>query len=393
VGLASAVATAFVLAGSYGIAAAAPSLFHGHGRHFSRVLYGTVTSVGTGSFTLEVGHDHALTVLTTSATKYRESGSPDPVSGVAIGEHVVVLLAPRHHATAPVSPTTTATTSTTVQPSATTSTSLQPSATRLTAANTTPPPLTAEAVEIILARESGQVSDLSASTITLGSRLGHTRTVEISASTTFFEGGKTVTQSALAKGDFITAYGNPTGGVLDALNVDIYPVHPKTTAKDADALKRSSTNKDDHVGTFGSPTVNHSMPTEPSKTTAAQTSKQAGVAGVVQSVSGDTILVRSFTGAMETVTVTSSTVYRDQGGPAGLSAVAKGDPVRVYGTAGPTGALTALLVVISGQPMSAPAGWSHAQPESPQRQPVSGRAPATWTASHPSTGSTRTRHH
>ncbi len=117
VGLASVVATAFVLAGSYGVAdAAAPSFFHGHGRHSPRTLSGTVTSVGTGSFTLQVRHDRSLTVLTTSTTKFRESGSPDPVMGVAVGEHVVVFLVPRHRQEPPTTSTTVTTTTSSTGP-------------------------------------------------------------------------------------------------------------------------------------------------------------------------------------------------------------------------------------------------------------------------------------
>ncbi len=260
VGLASVVATAFILAGSYGVAdAAAPSFFHGHGRHFPRTLYGTVTAVGTGSFTLQVRHDHSLTVLTTSTTKFRESGSPDPVMGVAEGEHVVVFLAPRHRQAPPVTSTTTSTTVMSTTTSSTTMMSTQPSATKLTADQTTsPPPLTAAAVDILLAQESGRVTAVTSSTVTLGGRHGHSPTVEVSSSTAYFEGGMSVAPAALTVGDFITAYGNLTGGMFDAVNVDIYPAHPKTmdkhvkTAdKDLRGVKLSSTARDVHTFSRG----------------------------------------------------------------------------------------------------------------------------------------------
>jgi Domain of unknown function (DUF5666) len=399
VGLASVVATVFVLAGSYGVAyAAAPSFFHG--RHFPRTLDGTVSAVGTGSFTLQVRHHRSLTVLTTSTTKFVESGSPEPVTGVAVGEHVVVFLI-RHHQVPPVTSTTTSTTSTTITTSTTAMTSTEPSASRLTADQTTsPPPLTAAVVYIVLSRESGRVSGVTSSTVTLGGRHDSSRTIDLSSSTAYFEGGKSVTQSALTVGDFITAFGTRTGGGLDAVNVDIFPAHPKTTHKDVKTANKDtrhlwSTAKGAHNSSrdpMGSDSklITSKVPSHvnPKPVTTAT------VAGVVKSVSGDTIVVRSFTGATQTVTITSSTTYRDGRGQATLSSVVAGDNIRAYGVSGAGGGLTASVVVIGSRNTGTPhTGWTPSQPQTSRTHTVWTPGSGSPPPSHNYGGSTRRRHH
>jgi hypothetical protein len=398
VGLASVVTTVFVLAGSYGVAYAAPSLFHG--RHFPRTLDGTVSSVGTGSFTLQVRHHRSLTVLTTSTTKFVESGSPEPVTGVTVGEHVVVFLV-RHHQMPPVTSTTTSTPSTTVT-SSTTMMSTEPSGTRLTADQTTsPPPLTAAVVYIVLSRESGRVSGVTSSTVTLGGRHDSSRTIDLSSSTAYFEGGKSVTQSALTVGDFITAYGTRTGGVLDAVNVDIFPTHPKTTDKDVktpneDTKHLSSTAKGIHSSSRDPMGSDSKLVTSkvPSRVNPKPLTSTAMVAGVVKSVSGDTIVVRSFTGATRMVTITSSTTYRDGRGEATLSSVVAGDNIRAYGVSRAGGGLTASVVVISSRDSGTPhTGWTPPQPQTSRTHTVWTPGSGTQPPSHNYGGSSRPRHH
>jgi hypothetical protein len=395
VGLASVVATVFVLAGSYGVAYAAPSFFHG--RHFLRTLDGTVSAVGTGSFTLQVRHHRSLTVLTTSTTKFVESGSPDPVTGVTVGEHVVVFLV-RHHQMPPVTSTTTSTTSTTVTSSTTSSTTMmstEPSGTRLTADQTTsPPPLTAAVVYIVLSRESGRVSGVTSTTVTLGGRHDSSRTIGLSSSTAYFEGGKSVTQSALTVGDFITAYGTRTGGMLDAVNVDIFPAHPKTADKDTSHLspmaKGVHSSSRDPMGSESKlATSKVPPPVNPKPLTSS-----AIVAGAVKSVSGDTIVVRSFTGATRMVTITSSTTYRDGRGQATLSSVVAGDNIRAFGVSSAGGGLTASVVVIGSRDSGTPhTGWTPPQPQVSRTHTVWNPGSGTQPPSHNYGGSTRPRHH
>jgi Domain of unknown function (DUF5666) len=417
VGLASVVATAFVLAGSYGVAdAAAPSFFHGHGRHFARTLSGTVTGVGSASFTLEVHHDRSLTVLTTSTTKFFETGSPVPVAGVTVGEHVVVFLAARHRPQPPVTSTTSTTApvtaATLAMPTTTVTTSTTVPVTTTTAPMTTtsPPPLTAAAVYILLARESGRVSAVTSSTVTLGGEhdpgafgAPHdpARTVELSSSTVYYEGGKSVSQTALTVGDFIAAYGNITGGVLDAVIVDIYPAHPKTTGKDVASgdkhsrdVKLSSTTRGVHFPAPGQESMgSNSKPGTPKSppSTASNQMTTATVAGVVQAVSGDTIVVRSGSGAVLAVTVTPTTTFRDGGGQATLSDVVVGEPIQAYGVESAVHAFTASVVVIGAGPaVGQPAGWSRPQPETSPTGSGWGGASSPSSTSHNHGGSPRT---
>jgi Domain of unknown function (DUF5666) len=395
VGLASVVATAFILAGSYGVAdAAVPSFFHGHGRDFPRTLSGTVTAVGTGSFTLGVRHDRSLTVLTTFATKFRESGSPDPVTSVATGEHVVVLLVPPQRQAPPVSSTTTSTTVTSTSTSSTTTTDAQPSTAKLTADRTASlPPLTAATIDIILGRESGRVTARSSSAITLSGPHGSTRTVEVSSSTSYFEGGMSVAPTAVTVGDFITAYGQRTGIMLDAINVDVYPAHPKTmdrptnsADKDLRFVKTSSTAGALHTSR-PTPTNTNSTPGTPINS--AVPNAVATVAGVVQSVSGNTIVVRSYAGAAQTVTVTSSTTFRDDRGQVAPRDIVKGEAIRAYGTES-GGVLTASVVVESQPALGQPAQWSHPDNKAAPAPTGSGRDSGPgWRGDG---GSTRSRH-
>ncbi len=161
--------------------------------------------------------------------------------------------------------------------------------------------------------------------------------------------------------------------MFDAVNVDIYPAHPKTmdkhvkTAdKDLKDVKLSSTSKGTHTLTRGSTGSNTKpgTPKSPPPSALNGVNSMATVSGVVQSVSANTIVVRTFTGAAQTVTVTSSTTFRDSRGQAIRSDIVRGERVRAYGTESAGGGLTASVVVIdSGSTVGQPVVWSHPQNE------------------------------
>jgi uncharacterized membrane protein YgcG len=154
----------------------------------SDLVRGTVTSVGTGSFTITTRKGTSKTIATTPTTTFFEPGTPVAPLGVAMGENVVVSLDPTQ---------------------------------------TTP---TAKNVVVLLSRESGRVSSVSGTTITLsGPWKGMTRQVMTSSGTKYFNGKTAV--SGVTADEFVTAFGTRDAtdpSELNALFVDIanLPVVP-----------------------------------------------------------------------------------------------------------------------------------------------------------------------
>jgi hypothetical protein len=145
-----------------------------------QAVWGTVTAVGTGSFTITTHPGTTETIDTTPTTTYAEPGTQVAPAGVVDGQNVVVKLNP---------------------------------------SDTTP---TAVAVIVLLDRLSGKVTNVTSTSITLSGFRGTTGDVVISPSTTYYEGKTSAT--GVTDGEFVTAFGSwdaTTPTELDASFVDI----------------------------------------------------------------------------------------------------------------------------------------------------------------------------
>jgi len=134
-------------------------------------ISGVVTSVSGDGFEVLLPNTSREEVLTNGSTDYTETGSPDPIRGVAVGENVGVALAPS------------------------TSPSAAPTATR---------------VEILLDEVRGKVVNVSDSSITLAPRKAGDEVVQITPSTDYFANAASV--NGVAVGQRVEAYGTPSSG-------------------------------------------------------------------------------------------------------------------------------------------------------------------------------------
>jgi hypothetical protein len=167
------------MAGAGVVGAAGAASAHDDGAS-GPALWGTVTAVGTGSFTITTHPGTTEIIDTTATTTYAEPGTTVAPAAVVEGQDVVVRLDP---------------------------------------ADATP---TAVEVTVLLDRVSGKVTDVTATSITLSGARGTTPDVVISPSTTYYEGKTPAT--AVTDGEFVTAFGTwdtTTPTELDALFVDI----------------------------------------------------------------------------------------------------------------------------------------------------------------------------
>jgi len=186
---ASAFISAALAIGTVGVASADGShhgqSHHNHsseGRHFG--LVGTVTAVGTGTFTVQ-GREGAPVVYTTSATTaYYLGKTVSTVAALAVGERVLVQLT-----------------------------------------NTTPQTVTS--VVIQLSSFEGKVTAVAGNVITITGHEGSTsRTVNVTATTTYLQGGTASTLAAVVVGSEIKATGLiDTTGALNATSVRVSGGH------------------------------------------------------------------------------------------------------------------------------------------------------------------------
>jgi uncharacterized protein DUF5666 len=139
--------------------------------HGSNSLSGVVTSVSSNGFEVLLPDTSREEILTTTGTEYTESGSPDPVKGVAIGENVEVRLAPS------------------------TTSAASPTASR---------------VEILLDAVRGKVVKVTDSSITIAHGPSGVRTVQVTSSTKYYDDGTAA--SGVTDGERVTAYGTPSDG-------------------------------------------------------------------------------------------------------------------------------------------------------------------------------------
>jgi hypothetical protein len=131
-------------------------------------VFGTVTSVGTDSLTLQLRDGTLETISTTPTTAYSETGTPFVPSGVLSGDRVDVTLDPT---------------------------------------DATP---TASSIAVILNRIGGRVVSVDGSSVRLADR-HHTRDFLTTPSTEYTEGSATA--GGVSVGELVTAFGTPNAAV------------------------------------------------------------------------------------------------------------------------------------------------------------------------------------
>jgi hypothetical protein len=145
---------------------------------------GVVTALGINSFTIQNGTAAPVVYTTTSATTYFEGSTAVTSSALAVGQKLDVTL-----------------TSTT--------------------------PQTVAKVSIDLVTFEGKVTVVTGNVITITGPKSTTRTVNVTSTTTYTQGGTASTQGAIVVGSKIEARGvlGSTPGTLTALSVKIAKVH------------------------------------------------------------------------------------------------------------------------------------------------------------------------
>jgi uncharacterized membrane protein YgcG len=194
------------------VGAAGAASAHGDG---GQSVYGTVTTVGTGSITITT-HDGTTETIDTSTTTYAETGTLVAPTGVVEGQEVAVRLDP---------------------------------------ADATP---TAVEVTVILDRVSGKVTDVTSTSITLAGRGDTTRDVAVSSPGTTYYDGKT-TATGVTMGEYVIAFGTwdtTTPTQLDAQFVDIgsTTVCPPRSPRIIPSGTDPSMGTDPSTGTWGTHT-------------------------------------------------------------------------------------------------------------------------------------------
>ena len=333
---------------------------------------GTVTAVGTGSFTLTEADGTMVTVTMTSSTTYGETGAAVPPTGVSTGEQVDVTVVPgtARHATS----------------------------------------VTATRVLVVLTHVLGTVVSVGAGSFTVQLVGGLVVTVATGPTTVVRKAG--VVQPGVTAGQYVTAYGaaDPSDpGLLDAQFVVVSTppvVHPTSTGvsgswplltgtvsavsagdftlTEADGtVVAVTTTASTTYGETGSPTAPSGVAdgdqvrvrpvdgTAPSATTVTASRVVVvltQVTGVVQSIGTGTFAVRLDGGLVLTVETTGTTVYAVDG--ASASGVAVGEKVTAYGAPDPSepSQLIAQYVDLHPQPTSGGrpggpgTGWSSGWP-------------------------------
>jgi hypothetical protein len=289
---------------------------------------GTVTAVGTSSFTLKTAHGASKTIDTTASTTYTEPGTHITPTGVTVGERVVVHL------------------------------SSSSSATTLIAAS----------VVIELDKVSGTVESVSSSIIVVEDAQGLWHTVLVSATTTYLEGSTSITEADVMPGDSITAYGTPDPSDLhdlDAVTVDVRPapaqlrvykhmppeikgvvtavgtgsftVQPASgTAVVVDTTASTTYHEPGtHVTptsvTVGEDVLVRLVPGAAVPTATTVVIELDHISGTVESVSGTTITIVEDDGLLIDVVVSATTTYRQSGVTTTEAAVTPGVEVSVTG--------------------------------------------------------------
>ncbi len=356
-----------MISGGAALASAAPGRGHGFDRNvasgrLSRFDYslegrgGYVTAVTGTSVTVESLSGLTTTFALTPTTTYREGDSPTSIGSLVVGDRIHVAVS----ATAP---------------------------------------QTATAVTIELAELMGVVTGVNANTVSIRSDQGFTRTIIVSPTTTYREGGSSTTLSSVAVGSRIEAQGtiDANGVSLDALNVLIDAnIHRETFRGVVQSFTSSSVTvlssggvietfafttattfkSGDVTLTAGSLAAGQHVTVSfdsAAATTALNVSIElAKVTGTVASIAGDLITLSGGEGFSRPVLVSGQTTYVEKGKSATLANISVGTRIRAEGTvAADLITLDALRVTISpSRDRNTPAKGSnsnHSNRKSPDR--------------------------
>lgn len=224
---------------------------------------GAVSAIGASSITVTVGTGTSVTYKTSSSTTYKKDGKAASAADLAVGDVIGVIA---------------------TQPSSSTSSP------------------TASEIDIFSPSISGTVVSVTSGTITVKDVQGFWHTVNISASTTYEDGGASATAAAVTTGAQVTAI-----GTVDADHTDL-------DATDVQVIL---------------PSVN----------------------GKVTAVSGSTITLSTRSGTV-TVTTTASTAYLTSSGTGSASDVTTGSLISAEGQQSSSSALTATSIRILPAPPS-----------------------------------------
>ena len=324
-------------------------------------------------------------ILVNSATKYSETGDPNPVTTASPGQYVAVkvvdFIAP---------PDTTTTTSSTTSTTSSDSTS----STNTTAAPATEP--VAGRVTILLQSISGVVTSINGSSVTLTRDEDRAKTLNVSSAdiyqrTRAADGTWTTSPATLAVNDLVTAFGEKDGTTpttFDAQFVKVRGVakadddrdNDEATTTTSSTTSTTSTTADSESSNVAKPAA---LTSHDDSTTTTAEDRDANapatywVTGTVASASNGTIVINKKDGSQVTVTTTESTQYRsnncdgdrESGSTTstttpGFSGIAPNDHIAAKVTPS-NGALDALVVEYSAPGTSDPSGsWSgdHSSP-------------------------------
>ena len=341
-GMRLAVAAAVVLGATVGSAAiadavTAPSAPHGPEHHGMTpfgpppAAFGTVASVGTGSFTLTTRDGTTVTVAVDGSTTYLDHGVTSPtLADVKAGETVaafgtrsadtvtatkVIIGLPLkamggHHGMPPF--------------------------------GTTPP------------AAFGTVASVGTGSFTLTTRDGTTVTVAVDGSTTYIDGAvASPSFSDVTVGALVAVFGTTSSGTVAATKVIVVPARTG----------------DDDGPTATGPSTPTTEPTEPAGDDDGHGADHGMPAamGTVATVGSGSFTVSASGGSSVTVTVGTTTTYRGHdGAAASFSSIVVGARVVVFGTAS-SGTVAATTVLVdapdSQEPPAAQEGAGGQEPE------------------------------
>ena len=376
-------------------------------------VIGTVASVGTDSFTIQLQGGLILTVNTTASTAFRENGTKQ--AGVTVGQYVtaygaptaadpaqidaqfvVISTPPVPAAPAPgpggtyatgqlisgtasaVDPTSfvltesdgtvlTIDTSTTTygetgSPTAPTGvvSGDQVRVTPATGTLLTATTMTAARVVIVLTQVTGTVQSVSLGSFAVQLFGGLVVTVGTTSTTVYTLDGNAAT--GVLVGQKVTAYGAGDGAKasqLDAQFVDAHtqPSTPSNPSDDADDDDTTAPKVDDehaassHEGDGDHHGTDGAGDGHGSWTGSADEGQaHAFLSGTVSTVTGSNVVVTEASGATATMVVTATTKYVGMPGADTVAAIVPGVTVKAVGTNDSSGDLVALFVVIGTTP-------------------------------------------
>jgi hypothetical protein len=350
-------------------------------------LSGDVTAVSGNVITITGGAGFTRSIDVGSATTYREGGKSATLGDVVVGLKVtargtvsadqtslvansVTILAPRSF-TGIV--TALSATSLTVQQSSSVSVALAIiPATKFFEGNkavsasdlatgesvrlSTGAPMTAARIDIVIVKLGGTVTSVNGNVITITAAKGFTRTIDVSANTTYTEAGKPATLSNVIVGFRITATGTVSANqtALDATSVAIpAPSHivgtvtaASTTsltvqlANGASATLAIDANttffEGKHAVTAAALSTGEHVNVALSSTTSATAGRidivLIKLAGTVSTVNGDAITITGAEAFTRTIDVSPTTTYTEAGKAATLSNVLVGMKIVATGS-------------------------------------------------------------